>query len=98
MPSTGIDFGTTNSLVVAYDKKKNAFTYFNFKDRGNTPVPTSSTVWYHDNIVEVGKVARDNINKFGDVEGHHFERSIKLKLGTAQNLNIFGNKIFDFIS
>lgn len=97
MPSTGIDFGTTNSLIVAYDKKKNAFTYFNFKDRGNTPVPTSSTVWYHDNIVEVGKVARDNINKFGDVEGHHFERSIKLKLGTAQNLNIFGKSVPPYV-
>ena len=72
MPSIGIDFGTTNSLIVAYDKKKNAFSYFNFSDRGNIPVPTSSTVWYHDNIVDVGKIARDNINKFGDVEGHHF--------------------------
>ena len=93
MPSIGIDFGTTNSLIVAYDKKKNAFSYFNFSDRGNKPEPTSSTVWYHDNIVEVGKVARDNINKFGDVEGHHFERSIKLKLGTSQHLNIFGNSV-----
>lgn len=93
MPSIGIDFGTTNSLIVAYDKKKNAFSYFNFSDRGNIPVPTSSTVWYHDNVVEVGKIARDNINKFGDVEGHHFERSIKLKLGTAQHLNIFGNSV-----
>lgn len=93
MPSIGIDFGTTNSLIVAYDKKKNAFTYFNFRNPGNMPVPTSSTVWYHDNVVDVGKIARDNINKFGDVEGHHFERSIKLKLGTSQHLNIFGQSI-----
>lgn len=93
MPSIGIDFGTTNSLIVAYDKKKNAFSYFNFKDRGNTPTPTSSTVWYHDGMVEVGKIARDNINLFGDMEGHHFERSIKLKLGTSQNLDIFGDPV-----
>ena len=93
MSSIGIDFGTTNSLIVAYDRKKNEFTYFNFRDRGHVPVPTSSTVWYHDNQIEIGKKARDNINKFGDVEGHHFERSIKLKLGTAQHLNIFGSSV-----
>lgn len=97
MPSIGIDFGTTNSLIVAYDKKKNAFTYFNFSDRGNRPMPTSSTVWYHDNVVDIGKIARDNINKFGDVEGHHFERSIKLKLGMAQHLNIFGSPVDPYI-
>lgn len=91
MPSIGIDFGTTNSLIVAYNKNKNAFTYFNFN--GRVPVPTSSTVWYHDNVVNVGKIARENINKFGDVEGHHFERSIKLKLGTEQHLNIFGRSV-----
>lgn len=97
MSSIGIDFGTTNSLIVAYNKAKNEFSYFNFskdlydrKNRRRIPVPTSSTVWYHDNIVEVGKNARDKINEFGDVEGHHFERSIKLKLGTQQHLNIFG--------
>lgn len=93
MPSIGIDFGTTNSLIVAYDKIKNEFTYFNFSERGDKPIPTSSTVWYHGKSVEVGDNARENINKFGDVEGHHFERSIKLKLGTSQHLNIFGNSI-----
>ena len=30
MPNIGIDFGTTNSVIVAYNKKKNEFTYFNF--------------------------------------------------------------------
>ena len=62
MPNIGIDFGTTNSVIVAYNKKKNEFTYFNFaRRRGGAPIPTSSTVWYHDNLVEVGKNARDNI-------------------------------------
>ena len=91
MANIGIDFGTTNSLMVAYDKAANEFTYFNFSLR--TPVPTSSTVWYHDGTVEVGKVARDNINTYGDVEGHHFEKSIKLKLGTGQHLDIFGKAV-----
>lgn len=94
MPNIGIDFGTTNSVIVAYNRKKNEFTYFNFSGRrGGAPIPTSSTVWYHDNIVEVGKNARDNINRYGDVEGHHFERSIKQKLGSNQNLNIFGRAV-----
>lgn len=98
MPNIGIDFGTTNSVIVAYNKKKNEFTYFNFaRGRGGAPIPTSSTVWYHDNIVEVGKNARDNINKYGDVEGHHFERSIKLKLGSGQNLNIFGASVKPYV-
>ena len=57
MPNIGIDFGTTNSVIVAYNKKKNEFTYFNFaRGRGGAPIPTSSTVWYHDNLVEVGKM------------------------------------------
>lgn len=91
MPNIGVDFGTTNSLIVAYNKETNKFTYFNFYRK--IPIPTSSTVWYHDDIVEVGTIARNNINSYGDVEGHHFERSIKLKLGTEQHLNIFGSVV-----
>ncbi len=88
MAGVGIDFGTTNSLLVAYDKLSNRFTYFNYD--GEIPVPTSSTVWYHDNTIEVGGKARSNIHKFSNVEGHHFEKSIKLKLGTDYLTNIFG--------
>jgi molecular chaperone DnaK (HSP70) len=88
MAKIGIDFGTTNSLFVAYDKTKNEFTYFNFS--GNHPIPTSSTVWYHDNSIIVGKEARENINNYAGVQGHHFEKSIKLKLGQEYGVNIFG--------
>ena len=94
MSSIGIDFGTTNSLIVAYSKKNSKFSYFNFaRGIGSIPIPTSSTVWYHDDVIEVGNNARDNINRYGDVEGHHFEKSIKLKLGTNQHLNIFGTPV-----
>lgn len=94
MPKIGIDFGTTNSLIAAYNKESNKFTFFNFDDDfGNAPIPTSSTVWYHDGKVEVGEIARSHINSYGDVEGHHFEKSIKLKLGTGQHLNIFGTAV-----
>lgn len=89
MAQLGIDFGTTNSLFVAYDKKRNQFTYFNFS--GDRPIPTSSTVWYHDNSIRIGSDARENINTFAGVEGHHFEKSIKLKLGNEYGVNVFGN-------
>jgi molecular chaperone DnaK len=89
MAQLGIDFGTTNSLFVAYDKETNQFSYFNFT--GNRPIPTSSTVWYHDNAIIVGSEARENINNYAGVEGHHFEKSIKLRLGQEYGVNIFGN-------
>ena len=91
MPKLGIDFGTTNSLAVAYDKKDHTFHYFNYI--GSKPVPTSSTVWYHDNKVEIGKVARENINKFSNVDGHHFEKSIKSSFGTDSNRYVFGKPV-----
>ena len=91
MAQLGIDFGTTNSLFVAYDKKRNQFTYFNFS--GDRPIPTSSTVWYHDNSISIGSDARENINTFAGVEGHHFEKSIKLKLGNEYGVNVFGNNV-----
>ena len=90
MAKLGIDFGTTNSLMVAYDKKRNEFLYFS--EDGTKPVPISSTVWYNDNKIIVGSDARENIHKFSDVAGHHFEKSIKLKLGTDYNAEIFGQK------
>ena len=88
MANIGIDFGTTNSVLVSYDKKNNKFDYFHFA--GDKPIPTSSTIWYHDNEIIVGKNARDNIHTFYDSEGHHFEKSIKLKLGQDYCVNIFG--------
>jgi len=95
MAQIGIDFGTTNSLIVAYDKKNHKFTYFNFDVSGGTsnPIPTSSTVWYHDQTVIVGSYARENINQFSGVAGHHFEKSIKLKLGQEYGVSIFGKTV-----
>lgn len=90
MGKIGIDFGTTNSLMVAYDKITGKFTYFNFKE-GN-PTPMSSTIWYHDNQVIVGNQARKEMFRLADNESHHFEKSIKLKLGQSTNIDIFGKK------
>lgn len=89
MAKIGIDFGTTNSLMVAYDKSTNQFTYFHYDDKQtDKPVPISSTVWYYDSKIVVGKEARENINKFSGMPGHHFEKSIKLKLGKIPTINI----------
>lgn len=90
MPETGIDFGTTNSIMVSYDKKTNQFTYF--AKEGENPTPISSTVWYHDGQIEVGDNARKNMFTYADVEGHHFERSIKMKLGTGCHIDIFSHR------
>ncbi|MBO5223225.1 MAG: Hsp70 family protein [Clostridia bacterium] len=90
MSSIGIDFGTTNSLMVAYDKQKNKFSYFSYN--GDKPTPISSTVWYHDNKITVGSEARENIHRFSETEGHHFEKSIKLRLGSEYTANVFGVK------
>jgi len=78
MAGVGIDFGTTNSIIVAYEKSKNEFYYFNIAD---TPVPMPSTVWYHDGRVVVGQNAKNSLFTYSGIEGHHFERSIKLRLG-----------------
>jgi molecular chaperone DnaK len=97
MAKIGIDFGTTNSLLVAYDKEKNQFSYTNFDLRFiNKPVPTSSTVWYYDQNIIVGSEARENINKFTGIEGHHFEKSIKLKLGLKSQISILGREFKPF--
>ena len=92
MAKIGIDFGTTNSLIVAYNKENNKFYYFNYDKYDVTkPIPTSSTVWFHDNSIIVGSDAKDNINTYSGIEGHHFEKSIKLKLGHSHGVNIFGD-------
>jgi len=98
MAQIGIDFGTTNSLIVAYDKNTNSFDYFNFnEDDMRQAVPTSSTVWYHDENVVVGSKARKNIHTYAGIEGHHFEKSIKLKLGQEHGIDVFGSSVQPYI-
>lgn len=91
MAKIGIDFGTTNSVMVAYDKLNNSFKYFNYN--ADTPSPVPSTVWYNDNMICVGQNARENFYKYAEISGHHFEKSIKLKLGTDYVANIFGQSV-----
>jgi molecular chaperone DnaK (HSP70) len=96
MAQIGIDFGTTNSLLVAYNKDRNMFYYFSF-DEFRNPTPTSSTVWYYDQTKVIGSEAREKINTYSHLEGHHFEKSIKLKLGQQNGINIFGKSVQPYI-
>lgn len=90
MPKLGIDFGTTNSVAVAYDKNRHQFTYFNYE--GGVPSPISSTIEFHDNTVTVGSEARERMARFADVDGYHFERSIKSKIGSDEKVYVFGER------
>ncbi|MCL2019709.1 MAG: Hsp70 family protein [Oscillospiraceae bacterium] len=91
MSKIGIDFGTTNSSLVAYDKNQDTFHYFGSELEATKPTP--SVVWYHDDRIDVGKTAKDNYNKFCDVSGHHMEMSIKSKLGLGKRMAIFGELV-----
>lgn len=96
MAKIGIDFGTTNTVLVSYDKDLNKFSFtddeandYGLRDK----IIVSSTVWYNDNQIIVGNEARANINKYNEIAGNHFEKSIKLKLGKDKKINIFGDEL-----
>lgn len=91
MAKIGVDFGTTNSMMVSFDKNSNSFEYHYYY--GGKPATTSSTVWYYDNSINVGNESREKMYQYAGVDGHHFEKSIKLKLGNTESINIFGEKI-----
>jgi|BioPla2DNA2_1021312.scaffolds.fasta_scaffold09364_4 molecular chaperone DnaK len=95
MAKIGIDFGTTNSSLVAYDSKSRSFEYFGSELEREKPTP--SVVWYHDSHIDIGKVAKDNYNKYCDIPGHHLEKSIKSKLGSNKQISVFGKLIEPFV-
>jgi molecular chaperone DnaK (HSP70) len=81
----GIDFGTTNSVAARCDTSKRPLPL----TQGGRPHP--SVVWYRlDGSVVVGQDAKANINgKSGEI-GNAFFSSIKRKLGTDPELDLFG--------
>lgn len=88
MAKIGIDFGTTNSCLVAYDKKSDEFTYFH-REAG-IPAPFPSVVCYHGREIVVGKEAKKIINKYSTDPGHCIVSSIKSKLGSDRKELILG--------
>jgi len=71
----GIDFGTTNSLVAAYQPRSSRIT------RCTDPVthlPHPSVVWYRlDEPPSVGREAKRHVSSYVDVAGNAFVQSVK---------------------
>lgn len=83
----GIDFGTTNSLVVAYSQLTSEKTLCLDELR----LPHPSVLWYRQNeATTVGREAKEQINRFTNAAGNRFIRSIKRKLGKNQPIEVFG--------
>jgi molecular chaperone DnaK len=81
----GIDFGTTNSVVSAFDGRK----ITSFVDNNKLPHP--SVIWYRgDSKPIVGRQAKDKIRELGNVPGNHFIKSIKSQIEKEEQFEIFG--------
>ena len=83
----GIDFGTTNSLVVAYSQltsDKNICL-------DDELLPHPSIVWYRqaDSPI-VGREAKKQIHSFAVAAGNRFVRSVKRLLGKDKPIEVFG--------
>lgn len=83
----GIDFGTTNSLVVAHSALANE----KIKCFDHMESPHPSIVWYRQNDTPiVGRDAKEQVNSFADTTGNRFVRSIKRSLGKGTDIEVFG--------
>jgi molecular chaperone DnaK (HSP70) len=83
----GIDFGTTNSLVVAYSQ----LTGDKRVCLDDELLPHPSVVWYRQSDSPiVGREAKKQINSFADAAGNRFVRSIKRALGKDAPVEVFG--------
>jgi len=85
MVGFGIDFGTTNSVVSAFNGQE----LTPFVDNNNLPHP--SVLWYRgDGKPVVGREAKDKIKDFGNTPGNQFIRSIKSRFQQETEFEIFG--------
>jgi molecular chaperone DnaK len=83
----GIDFGTTNSLVVAYSQLTSEKTLC----LDELQLPHPSVLWYRQNESPiVGREAKEQINRFTNAAGNRFIRSVKRLLGKNQPIEVFG--------
>jgi molecular chaperone DnaK len=81
----GIDFGTTNSVAAICDESGRTRP---FTQEGHAH---PSVVWFRlDEMVRVGREAKQNINGYSSVAGNYFVSSIKRQLGKDKTFNIFG--------
>lgn len=85
MVSYGIDFGTTNSIVAAFDGRKTT----SFLDDKKLPHP--SIIWYQgDKKPIVGRQAKDQFKALGNSPGNYFIKSIKSQIEQEEAFEIFG--------
>jgi molecular chaperone DnaK len=86
MVGFGIDFGTTNSVVAAFDGR----SLTRFVDHNQLPHP--SVVWYSHDFPQpqVGRNAKMNLKSYANTPGNHFVRSIKSHLQHEEPFEIFG--------
>jgi molecular chaperone DnaK len=83
----GIDFGTTNSLVVAFSQ----LTGDKKVCLDDELLPHPSIVWYRQNDSPiVGREAKKQVHSFAEAAGNRFVRSIKRKLGKDLPIEVFG--------
>jgi len=92
VPGFGIDFGTTNSVVSAYDGND----IFSFVDEKELPHP--SVIWFKgdDEATIVGKEAKDNIKTYSNIPGNKFITSIKSKIQNQEEIEIFGKSYYNW--
>ncbi|MGB3312334.1 MAG: Hsp70 family protein [Nodosilinea sp.] len=88
----GIDFGTTNSVVSAYDGR----SLTSFMDNKGLPHP--SVIWFRGDGEEkiVGREAKDNIKSHGNMPGNKFITSIKSKIQNQEEVEIFGRPYYNW--
>lgn len=90
MKGYGIDFGTTNSVVVACTPtENNPFTILG--DQEGRPHP--SVVWYKQGSAPVvGRIAKQQIHIHEVDMGNFFVRSIKRRLGKSERFDVFSEQ------
>ena len=85
----GIDFGTTNSVVVAATRAGTIRPLF--ETESGRPHP--SVVWYGPERIKVGLEAKKNMHGYGQQLGHRFIRSVKKELGRDRTVEIQGERL-----
>jgi molecular chaperone DnaK len=88
VPAFGIDFGTTNSVVVVVSSPQRPAVPL--LDAGQ---PHPSIVWYHPDGATVGREAKRNFHQFAEDFGHTFVKSVKRSLGRDVAFDVLGERV-----
>lgn len=78
----GIDFGTTNSSVVCFQREQHLSRYINIGDSNNNPVPSVVAIDNLTQQISVGRIVRDRIIQYRESGTHTVIESVKSALDT----------------